>query len=272
MSSSQPSAVLLAFDIGNTNTKIGAFRGQDLLTQWRLKTDPERTADEYAALLGVLMSHEGLSLENVSGVSLSSTVPALVPVLRAFGQRYLGSHRPFLEISSKAHLPISIAIERPSEMGADRIADALAVRCLYRLPAIVVDFGTATTFDAVDADARLLGTAIAPGFRTAMDGLLNRAARLTRVEVARPPAAIGRSTVDALRSGWLYGYVGLVEGLVRRIDDELGGNALVVATGGLAEEVVAETNVVHVHDPYLTLKGLRIFYEMNGPDSPVEVP
>ena len=148
-------------------------------------------------------------------------------------------------------------------MGADRIVDALAAAELYRLPAIIVDFGTATTFDAVDRHGQLLGTALAPGLRTAMDGLFHRAARLSRIELEPPKHAIGRNTVAALRSGWVYGYVGLVEGLVTRIKAQLGADTLVIATGGLADYVLSETSVVDVHDPTLTLKGLRLYYDRN---------
>src|SRR5205823_4219866 len=142
---------------------------------------------------------------------------------------------------------------------------ALAASELYRLPAIIIDFGTATTFDAVDSDGRLLGMSLAPGLRTAMDGLFQRAARLSRVELEPPKEVIGRNTVAALRSGWVYGYVGLVEGLVHRIKAQLGPDTLVIATGGLADYVLSETNVVDVHDPVLTLKGLRLYYQRNAP-------
>jgi type III pantothenate kinase len=148
-------------------------------------------------------------------------------------------------------------------MGADRIVDAMAAAHYYRLPAIIIDFGTATTFDAVDAEGRLLGMALAPGLRTAMDGLFQRAARLSRIELEPPKAVIGRNTVAALRSGWVYGYVGLVEGIVARMKGELGDDAFVITTGGLADPILAETDVSDVHDPMLTLKGLRLYYDRN---------
>lgn len=264
--------LLLAVDIGNTNVKLGVFRGETLVASWRLETDRLRMPDEYAVVLGALLQHTGLSFADVGGVSLSSTVPVLVPAMRELAQRYLPPEIPFLQVSADANTGVTIAIDNPREMGPDRIVDAIAAARLYRVPAIIVDFGTATTFDAVDAQGRLLGTAIAPGFETSMEGLFQRAARLARmarVELQRPQAAIGRNTVAAIRSGWIFGYVGLVEGLVARIKAELGGQALVIGTGGLATEVIAETSVVDVHDPELTLKGLRMFYEMNvaGPES-----
>jgi type III pantothenate kinase len=187
-----------------------------------------------------------------------------VPVFKEVIRNYLAPSAELVEVRHTGNTGITIAIDNPVEMGADRIVDALAAAELYRLPAIVVDFGTATTFDAIDRDRRLLGTALAPGLRTAMDGLFQRAARLSRIELEPPEQVIGRNTVAALRSGWVYGYVGLVEGLVTRIKAELGDDTLVIATGGLADYVLAETNIADVHDPTLTLKGLRLYYERNA--------
>jgi type III pantothenate kinase len=255
--------MLLAIDVGNTNVKLGTFVGEELTGTWRLETDAVRMPDEYAALLDWLLQRRGLTFADVDGVSLSSTVPAMVPIFRELAANYLPKGCPFIEVKASGNTGVTIAIENPHEMGADRIVDALAAAELYRLPAIIVDFGTATSFDAVDGNCRLLGTALAPGLRTAMDGLFRRAARLSRIELAPPKEVIGRNTVSALRSGWIYGYVGLVEGLVTRIKRELGPDTLVIATGGLADYVLSETNIVDVHDPTLTLKGLRLYYERN---------
>ena len=257
--------MLLAVDVGNTNLKLGAFEGERLVAHWRLRTDPDRTADEYAALLAFLLQRQGLTFASIGAVSLSSTVPALSPILRELVANYVGPACPFVEVSAQQNTGVTIAIENPREMGADRIVDALAAARLYRLPAIIIDFGTATTFDTVDADQRLLGTVLAPGLMTAMDGLFTRAAKLSRVELRPPTEVIGRNTVSALRSGWVYGYVGLVEGIVARLRAILGSDTLVLATGGLADLVLAETDVADVHDPLLTLKGLRLFYELNAP-------
>lgn len=257
--------LVLAVDVGNTNVKLGAFRGQELVAHWRLTTDASRASDEYAALLGVLLQHRGLCYDDFDGVALSSTVPALVSTLRELVRGYMPPNTPVSVVSADANMGIEIAIENPREMGADRIVDALAAARLYSVPAIIIDFGTATTFDTVDREGRLLGTAIAPGFNTAMEGLFLRAARLSRIEFEKPPAAIGRNTAWALRSGWFHGYVGLVEGLVKRISAELDGTATVIATGGLAEWVASETSVIDVYDPLLTLKGLRLFYDLNVP-------
>jgi type III pantothenate kinase len=256
--------LLLAIDIGNTNVKLGTFDGAELCATWRLETNARRMPDEYAVLLDWLLARGGLSFGDVKGVSLSSTVPAMVPIIKELAASYFTLDCPLVEVSAKGNTGVTIAIDNPSEMGADRIVDALGAAELYRLPAVIVDFGTATTFDAVDRDRRLLGTALAPGLRTAMDGLFQRAARLSRIELEPPKQVIGRNTVAALRSGWVYGYVGLVEGLVTRIKKELGDDTLVIATGGLADYVVAETSIFDVHDPMLTLKGLRLYHERNA--------
>lgn len=257
--------MLLAVDIGNTNVKLGTFVGAELTATWRLETDSARMADEYAVLLDWLLHRRGLGFDDLDGVSLSSTVPAMVPVFREMVAHYFRPDCCFVEVKASANTGVVVAIDNPHEMGPDRIVDALAAIHLYRVPAIIVDFGTATTFDAVDADGRLLGMALAPGLRTAMDGLFQRAARLSRIELEPPREVIGRNTVAALRSGWIFGYVGLVEGLVARIKAELGDDTLVISTGGLADYILPATNVVDVHDPMLTLKGLRLFFERNAP-------
>ena len=255
--------VLLAIDIGNTNVKLGTFAGAELTATWRLETDARRMPDEYAVQLDWLLARRGLAFADIAAVSLSSTVPAMVPLLKELIANYMRPGCPVVEVRASGNTGITIAIDNPAEMGADRIVDALAAAELYRLPAIIVDFGTATTFDAVDGDGRLLGMALAPGFRTAMDGLFQRAARLSRIELEQPTDVIGTNTVAALRSGWVYGYVGLFEGLVTRIKAQLGQDTLVIATGGLADHVLANTTLADVYDPMLTLKGLRLYYERN---------
>jgi len=255
--------LVLAIDVGNTNVKLGTFRDRELTANFRLETDARRMPDEYAAVLDWLLRRKGMSFADIDGVSLSSTVPAMVPVIKELVANYFRTDCPVVEVNAFGNTGVKIAIENPREMGADRIVDALAASELYRLPAIIVDFGTATTFDAVDRNGCLLGTSLAPGLRTAMDGLFMRAARLSRIELEPPTEVIGRSTVAALRSGWVYGYVGLVDGLVGRIKQQLGEDTLVIATGGLADYVATETNVFDVHDPMLTLKGLSLYYERN---------
>jgi type III pantothenate kinase len=255
--------VLLTIDVGNTNVKLGTFQGAELTANWRLETDSSRMPDEYAALIDWLLHRRGIGFGDVSGVSLSSTVPAMVPVIKDLVANYMRPECQLIEVSYRGNTGITLGIENPREMGPDRIADAMAAAQLYRLPAIIVDFGTATTFDAVDESGCLLGMSLAPGLRTAMDGLFQRAARLSRIELEAPTEVIGRTTISAMRSGWVYGYVGLVEGLVARIKKELGEHALVIATGGLADFVLSETSVVDIHDPILTLQGLRLYYERN---------
>jgi type III pantothenate kinase len=257
--------VLLAIDIGNTNVKLGAFVGAELTATWRLETDATRMPDEYAVLLDWLLHRRGFAFEDLSGISMSSTVPAMVPIFKELAENYLPKKTPFIEVKATANTGVTVAIDNPHEMGPDRIVDALAAIELYRVPAIIIDFGTATTFDAVDGEGRLLGMALAPGLRTAMDGLFQRAARLSRIELEPPREVIGRNTVAALRSGWVFGYVGLVEGLVNRMKAQLGPETLVIATGGLADYVLSETSVVDVHDPTLTLKGLRLYFDRNAP-------
>ena len=254
--------MLLAIDVGNTNIVLGVFARDELLASWRLTTHPLRTADEYAVIFERLLAQHDLTMRRIGGMSLASTVPPHASTFRELSERYL--HVPTVVVSSQIETGIRLAVDSPNEVGADRIVDALAAWKLYRTPAVVVDFGTATTFDAVSANGELLGTAIAPGFLTSMEGLYQSAAKLQRIEFQPPTAAIGRDTVSAIRSGWIYGYVGLVEGLVGRIRAELGGDPFVIATGGLAELVVQETRVVDVTDPHLTLQGLRLIYDLNA--------
>jgi type III pantothenate kinase len=254
--------VLLAVDIGNTNIVAGVFDGDRLRMSWRLATDRRKTTDEYAASLRTLLDHRGLSLRDIKGVAISSTVPPLTATFRRLSESYFDL--PPVIAGPQVNTGIRIAITNPAEMGPDRIVNSLAAMKLYRLPAIVVDLGTATTFDAVAADGRLLGCSIAPGIESALDGLVTRAARLFTVELKAPRTAIGRNTVTALRSGLVLGYVGLVEYLVKRIAAEMEGDPIVIATGGLASVVVPETTVVDIVDPDLTLQGLRFLYELNA--------
>jgi type III pantothenate kinase len=250
-------------DVGNTNIVLGVFEGEDLRCNWRLATDAQKMPDEYAALLHTLLEHSGRRMDEIDGVCLSSVVPTLVGTFRELSERYFGQ-APIV-VSADIHSGIKIAIDSPREMGADRIANAVATLKRHSVPAIVVDFGTATTFDAVSANGELLGTAIAPGIRSALEGLYRHAAQLHAVELRSPHAAIGRNTPDALRSGAIFGYVGLVEQLVHRIRLEMGGNPLVIATGGLAELIIQESDIFDVYDPELTLHGLRLIYELNRP-------
>jgi len=253
---------LLALDIGNTNVAFGVFRGAELVGTWRLATDPQRTADEYAASLLTLLPRHGLDLETIDGVVIGSGVPRLQETFSEIARRYSGCEA--LVVNGTMRTGIRVNIDNPSEAGADRICNAIAAREGYGSPSIVVDFGTATNFDVVSAEGDYIGGAIAPGIEVAADAIFRRGARLFNVGLTAPERAIGRNTVAALQSGIVLGYVGLIEGLIARIQAELGDTARVIATGGLAERIAPQTSSIHTIDGQLTLTGLRLIYELNN--------
>lgn len=249
--------MLLAVDIGNTNTILGLFAGERLTGSFRVKTDARATADEIA------LQWRGLLADApVDGVVCCSTVPAVLHEVRSVLNRYYGGI-PAVVVEPGVRTGVPLLYDNPHEVGADRIVNSLAAFHLFGGPAVVVDFGTSTNFDVVSARGEFLGGALAPGIEVSMDALASRAARLLKVEIARPRSVIGKSTVEALQSGLLYGFAGQVDGLVRRIVAELGEPAAVVATGGLASLVVAESETIEHHEPDLTLIGLRLVYERN---------
>jgi type III pantothenate kinase len=254
--------MLLAMDVGNTNITLGVFEGERLRASWRLATDVNRLADEYGVLIVSLLGHQGIRAEQIDAGVMASVVPDLDPMFESVCRRYFGV-RP-LVVSAGVRTGLRILYDSPRDVGADRVADAVAAIRLYGQPLILVDLGTATVFDAISKDGDYLGGAIAPGLVIAAEALFRRAARLYRVELARPKRAIGQNTVAAVQSGVIYGYVALVEGIVRRFREELGEGAKVVATGGWAELVAQETDVIDVVDTDLTLTGLRFIYEMNS--------
>ena len=257
--------MLLAIDIGNTNIVLGVFDGTALRHSWRLTTARDRTSDELGLTVTQLLDRDGLELSNIDGAVMASVVPPLTATMIDMCRRYLGRDPLNLEAGVETGMPI--LYEHPSEVGADRIVNGIAAYEAYgrqrKLPLIVVDFGTATTFDAISAAGEYLGGVICPGIGISADALFQRAAKLPRIDVRRPPNVIGRTTVTSMQSGLFYGYVGLVEGLVHRLRKELGGAAYCVATGGLAEVISPETGVVDVVDRDLTLQGLRILWERN---------
>jgi type III pantothenate kinase len=253
--------MLLAIDVGNTNITAGVFAGEKLKASWRLAPDPNRLADEYGVLMVNLLAHEGMGCEQIDAAVIGSVVPDLELVFETVCRRYFDV-RP-LVVSVGVRTGLRILYDSPPDVGADRVADAVAAIRLYTPPLIVVDLGTATVFDAISKDGDYLGGAIAPGLAIAAEALFQRAARLYRVELARPKSAIGRNTTAAVQSGVIFGYVGLVEGMVGRSKQELGGEAKVVATGGWAQMMAAETPVIDVVDTNLTVTGLRFIYEMN---------
>ncbi|MEJ2011074.1 MAG: type III pantothenate kinase [Anaerolineales bacterium] len=256
--------MLLAIDIGNTNITLGLYDADDLIQAWRLATVHERMPDEYGLQLLGLLEHADLGGQPVEAVALASVVPPLTSSFSQACQAYL-KLEPFI-VDAGVKTGLSIRYEDPKHaLGADRVVDAVAVLQLYGGPACVVDFGTATTFDAISAEGEYLGGAIAPGIGIAADALFHRTAKLPRVDIARPPGVIGRNTVHAIQSGLLFGYVGLVEGMVARFRKELGLEMKVIGTGGLASLIAAETDAIEIQAPWLTLDGLRIIWGMNHP-------
>ena len=253
--------MLLTIDIGNTNITLGLYEGEQLGPRWRLATDHERMPDEFGLQLVGLMSHAGKTNGDLSGVCLASVVPPLTGKIVEACRRYLGQEP--LVVDAGVKTGVRIRYEDPRAVGADRIVDAAAVQRLYGGPACVVDFGTATTFDAISKEGDYLGGAIAPGIGIAAEALFLRTAKLPRVDLQRPPHAIGRNTVHAMQSGLLFGYASLVEGMVKRFRQELGNETKVIATGGLAEVIARETEVIEIIAPWLTLDGLRIIWAMN---------
>ncbi len=253
--------MLLALDVSNTQIKIGLYRGPELLHHWRIATDRDKTADEYAVLLRALFGSEGFTLADVDAMAVSVVVPPLIDTIERLARTYI--HTTPLMVSPGIRTGMRILYENPKEVGADRICDAVAAYARYGGPAIVVAFSTATTFSVVTAAGEFLGGAIAPGVGISMDALAEHTAQLPRVELAKPKSAIGRSTISAMQAGILYGFVGQVEEIVRRIRQELGGHAVTIATGGWAELILGECRCFDHHDPLLTLEGLRLIHERN---------
>ena len=253
--------MLLAININNTQIKVGGYHGTDLLVHWRIATDLDKTDDEYAMILRGLFQYAGLEFPAVESAAISSVVPPLTEVFERLCSRYFGVAP--LVVGPGVRTGMRILYEHPKEVGADRICNAIAVYEKHGGPAIVVDFGTATTFTAVSAEGDFLGGAIAPGIGISVDALAEHTAQLPRVELSKPKTVIGRSTVTAMQAGIIFGFVGQVEEIVRRIRAELGVQAVTVATGGWAELIVDDCRCFDHLDPLLTLEGLRIIHERN---------
>jgi type III pantothenate kinase len=253
--------MLMTIDIGNTNISLGVYQGEELGPCWRVNTNHNRMPDEYGLQMDGLLEHEKLSPQDITGICMASVVPPLTGTFIQACQKYLG-YDP-LVVDAGVKTGVRILYDDPRAVGADRIVDAAAVQHLYGGPACVVDFGTGTTFDAISAEGDYLGGAIAPGIGIAAEALFLRAAKLPRVELTTPPSVIGRNTPHSMQSGLIYGYVGLVEGMVARFRKELGKEMKVIATGGLTEIIARETRVIDIVAPWLTLDGLRIIWEMN---------
>jgi type III pantothenate kinase len=257
--------ILLVIDIGNTNVSIGIFDYADgvgaLAEHWRLSTHREQTSDELSITLRSLFGQEGRDPVEITDVILSTVVPPLQPIWERACEKLFGS--PPLVVGPGVRTGMPVRYENPREVGADRIVNSVAAFELYGGPIIVVDFGTATTFDCVSTAGEYLGGVICPGIHVSMEALFERASKLHRVEIARPKTVIGKTTTGAIQSGLLYGYAGMVDSMVERIREELGAVAKVIATGGLARRIASESKVIDQVVPFLTLQGLRILFEKN---------
>jgi type III pantothenate kinase len=254
--------MILVFDVGNTNIALGIFNGDVLAVSWRIGTDRRRTSDDLGMLIKNFIDIEGLAFSDIEAVVVSSVVPPLTPVLAEMCRRYI-KREPVVIGAPGVKSGMPLRYENPREIGADRIVNAVAAYQRYGGPAIVIDFGTATTFCAISATGGYLGGAIAPGIGISTEALFERASKLPRIELIRPPQVIGKNTVVSMQSGIYYGFVGQVDGIVARMKEELGDNVVVVATGGLAPLICEGTSSVDHVDPYLTLWGLKIIYERN---------
>jgi type III pantothenate kinase len=253
--------MLLAIDIGNTGTDLGVFKDEKLRATWNITTDINRTADEYIALLSSLFQYQGIGTSEIKAVAICTVVPLLLGTLDTAIQRYF--HITPLVVEAGVKTGVRIRMDNPREVGADRIVNAAAAHHLYGSPVIITDLGTATTFDVISQEGDYIGGVIAPGIAIAAEALFTRTAKLPRVELTHPKRAIGSNTITAMQSGVVFGYVGLIEGIVARIQHELGIKAKVVATGGYAEIIAKETKAIDEVNLNITLIGLRLIHKMN---------
>lgn len=253
--------MILVVDVGNTNIVLGIYEGKKLLHHWRLSTNRSSTADEYGMTMHNLFHHAGIMADQIEGVIISSVVPPLMFVLEQLCSKYL--KKTPLIVGPGLKTGLNIRYENPREVGADRIVNAVAAIEQYGSPCIVVDFGTATTFDYIDESGQYIGGAIAPGIGISTEALYQRAAKLPRIELIKPKSVVGRNPVTSMQAGIIYGFAGQVDGIVSRIREEFSPNAKVIATGGLAELISSESRTIEAVNPLLTLQGLQIIYERN---------
>jgi type III pantothenate kinase len=254
--------MILVFDVGNTNIVLGAYKGDKLLDFWRVSTDTQKTADEYGIIIKQMFIHEGYSIDDVKAVIISSVVPPIMYTLEHMTRKYFKKEP--LVIGPGIKTGMNIKYDNPKEVGADRIVNAVAGYEMYGGPLIIVDFGTATTYCAISKNGEYLGGAISPGVRISMDALYQRTAKLPRVELIKPDSVICKNTINSIQSGVIFGYVGQVDYIVRRMKKELGDeNTKVIATGGLSKLIASESETIDVVNGLLTLEGLRIIYDRN---------
>jgi type III pantothenate kinase len=253
--------LILVVDVGNTNIVLGLYKEKELIHHWRLSTNRAATSDEYGMMVYNLFGYADIKLEQVRGVIISSVVPPLIFALESMCKQYF--HKTPYIVGPGIKTGLNVRTDNPKEVGADRIVNAVAALELYGAPCVIVDFGTATTYDYIDEKHQLIGSAIAPGIGISTEALYQRAAKLPRIELVKPKSVIGRNTVSAMQAGIIYGYVSQVDGIVTRIQEEFGVKATVVATGGLAELIASESTTIHVVNPLLTLQGLRMIYDKN---------
>ncbi len=256
--------MLVVLDVGNTNIVLGVFKGKNLVRSWRISTNKDKTADEYGLQISMLFDYSGVNCREVKAMIISSVVPTVMSALESMSIKYFGIRPLVVGPGVKTAMPIRY--DNPREVGADRIVNAIAAYELYGGPLIVVDFGTATTFDAISGDGAYLGGAIAPGIGISTEALYTKAAKLPRIELSKPKTVIGKNTVTSMQSGIVYGFVGQTDGIISRMKKEMGGKAYVVATGGLAELISNESGMIDTINSNLTLEGLRIIYERNKGD------
>ncbi|MBN6889728.1 type III pantothenate kinase [Cytobacillus horneckiae] len=253
--------MIFVFDIGNTNMVLGVYEGDELKYHWRIETNRHKTEDEYGMIIKSLFEHEKLSFSDIDGIIISSVVPPIMFTLERMCEKYF--HIKPLVVGPGIKTGLNIKYDNPKEVGADRIVNAIAGIHVYGSPLIIVDFGTATTYCYINEHKQYMGGAIAPGIGVSTEALYSRAAKLPRIEIARPEGIVGKNTVAAMQSGILFGYVGQVEGIVRRMKEESKTTPTVIATGGLANLISKESNIIDVVDPFLTLKGLQLIYKRN---------